>query len=542
MSRQFTIEEEIILRKHFTNVDGDVFALTNLPEVTKAALYARYSRSHKSLRRLFLDEFNDVTKSVPLESNTGVDRSETLFGRVLAEYGDDSVAQLSGVHIAFENVSNIATKVIERPRLMSYLEQSTRYISFDRLDDNGNFRYLMPDELDAQDRPHYKDVIDSLFSSYQLLSTVVMDRLFDELDNVDVTPVLRATTRAIALDATRGLLPSATLSNVGVYGSAQSMEQLVLHMYAHPLREVQVLGEKLHEQLKIVVPSLVPRLDRKERREPWVSYLKETRHSEINIPKVHLENSNLVEPKSDDRLLLGQLGSRVRLVEFDRDGEAKIARAILFESSDLSSLEVSSYYDSLSTLELDELWAKYVGIRENRRHRPSRAFEKSVYKFEIETDYAAFRDLQRHRMLSCAWQTLGDGLGYFISPRLLDSEREIYVGAIDAIGQLYDQISLKYGTLVGAYCLPMAYRIRFEFEINAREAMHLMELRTMPQGHESYREVAQLMYKAILSIARHSRVANSISHVDMTTDNVSRKDSLQREAQKRGDSDNLVTN
>src|SRR5579875_33954 len=145
VEEEFTPEEEAVLRRYVTNLHLPVFALVNLPEVVKGALFARYSRSPKSLRRLFLDEFVgdlDVTGDTGLDATVGLRRAEDLYERVFSEYGDDSVAQLGGVHLACEQASNLLTKVLERGRLMSYLEQSTRYVPYDSRLDSGHYRYI----------------------------------------------------------------------------------------------------------------------------------------------------------------------------------------------------------------------------------------------------------------------------------------------------------------------------------------------------------------------------------------------------------------
>jgi len=127
-SEHFSASEREALAPYFTNVDLPVFALTNLPEVVKGALFARYSRSAKSLRRLFLDEFLEQVSDPHAARAVGLERAEQLYERVFNEYGDDSVAQLGGVHLACEYASNLLTKVLEWGRLMAYLEQSTRYV------------------------------------------------------------------------------------------------------------------------------------------------------------------------------------------------------------------------------------------------------------------------------------------------------------------------------------------------------------------------------------------------------------------------------
>src|ERR1700734_701124 len=144
VAEDFTDAEVAVLRRYFTNLEGPVFALVNLPEVVKGALFARYSRSSKSLRRLFLDEFVedlDIAGDETIDATMGLRRAEELYARVFGEYGDASVAQLGGGHLACDQASNILTKVLERGRLMSYLEQSTRYIAYDSRLSTGHYRY-----------------------------------------------------------------------------------------------------------------------------------------------------------------------------------------------------------------------------------------------------------------------------------------------------------------------------------------------------------------------------------------------------------------
>ena len=244
VAERFTADEQAILRPYFTNLDGPVFALVNLPEVVKGALFARYSRSAKSLRRLFLDEFVgdlDLTGDLTVDATIGLRRAEELYDRVFFEYGDDSVAQLGGVHLACEQASNVLTKILEWGRLMAYLEQSTRYIPYDgRL--GGRYRYrrdaaIVGSSLGAR----YVADLDTLFESYASMLPVLMDWARERYpkDPNDSDFVYKQTIKAKACDAARGILPAATLSNVGIYGTGQAYEQLLLRMRAHPLPEAQ---------------------------------------------------------------------------------------------------------------------------------------------------------------------------------------------------------------------------------------------------------------------------------------------------------------
>ena len=267
-AESFTADERARLAPFFTNLDGHVFALTNLPETVKGALFARYSRSAKSLRRLFLDEFADkvraggVGRAGSSIESAAVERAERLYARVFSDYGDDSVAQLGGAHIACEYVSNVLTKVLEWGRLMSYLEQSTRYVPYtDRL--HGRWRYHVPAELDSRRaaRP---------LRAHDGRGVRVLRRVDSAHAGVlrgapsarrATTPrrVHRAAIRAKALDTLRGLLPAATQSNVGLFGSGQAFESLLLRMRAHPLLEVRACADEMLVELRKVIPAFLTR-------------------------------------------------------------------------------------------------------------------------------------------------------------------------------------------------------------------------------------------------------------------------------------------
>ena len=276
---EFSASEADILRRYFTTLDGPVFALVNLPEVVKGALFARYSRSAKSLRRLFLDEFVgdlDISGDQTVDATVGLDRAEQLYEKVFLEYGDDSVAQLGGVHLACEQASNILTKILEWGRLASYLEQSTRYISYDaRL--GGRYRYYRdPILMESRFGARYVGDMDRMFDAYSVIADGVTEHIRSTVEKnpADSDFVYRQATRAKALDAARGLLPAASLSNVGIYGSGQAFEGLLLRMRAHPLPEARAYADLMLEELRKVIPSFLKRVDIEGRGVEWSEYLR----------------------------------------------------------------------------------------------------------------------------------------------------------------------------------------------------------------------------------------------------------------------------
>jgi thymidylate synthase ThyX len=332
----FSDTESAALARYFTNLDRPVFALINLPETVKGALFARYSRSPKSLRRLFLDEFFDPTSSVASSSAVGEERAAKLYQRVFNEYGDDSVAQLGGVHLAVEDASNILTKVLERGRLMAYLEQSTRYIPYtDRRGDA--WRYLVPGELDgrADLREQYIGVLNASFEIYARWIDPMrqwFERRYPR-GSGDSEAVHRAAIRAKALDTLRGLLPAATQSNVGIYGTGQAYEMLLLRMRAHPLAEVRATADQILEELRKVIPAFLTRVDQPDRGGRWSAYLAETRESMQQIAaRIEERVASGASPRDPE--------PEVALTDFDREGELKVVAAAMYESSSLSDREL----------------------------------------------------------------------------------------------------------------------------------------------------------------------------------------------------------
>jgi len=537
---RFTADEEAVLRRYVTNLDQPVFALVNLPEVVKGALFARYSRSPKSLRRLFLDEFVgdlDVSGDDGVDATVGLERAEQLYERVFVEYGDDSVAQLGGVHLACEQSSNLLSKVLEWGRLMAYLEQSTRYIAYNQRLANGQYRYFRPPEiLDSPHGARYVGEMDRVFDTYGTLlpqmQAWIVERFPQQAQDSDF--IYRQATRAKALDALRGLLPAASLSNIGIYGTGQSYEQLLLRMRAHPLPEARHYAEMMLTELRKVIPSFLQRVDIPERGGEWSTYLASTRADTARLVAAlwpEIEGPGAGSPGVGDP----DEDAEVTLLDFDPDGEEKVLVAACFSHLACSEREAARRVRLLAHDERVALLRAYVGDRRNRRHRPGRAFERTDYRFELVTDYGAFRDLQRHRMLTIEWQRLGISLGYDM-PELVAQAGldERYDEAIDRAEDLYRSLWPDFPEQ-SSYAVALAHRIRYVMQCNAREAMHLIELRSGAQGHPAYRRVAQDMHRAIAEVAGHRALADAMAYVDHGATDLERLESERRAERRRAE-------
>ncbi len=533
---RFTADEEAVLRRYVTNLDQPVFALVNLPEVVKGALFARYSRSPKSLRRLFLDEFVgelDISGDATVDATVGLERAEQLYEKVFVEYGDDSVAQLGGVHLACEQASNVLSKILEWGRLMAYLEQSTRYIAYNQRLDNGQYRYFRPPEiLDSAHGARFVGEMDRVFDTYGALlpqmQAWVAERFPQQAGDSDF--VYRQATRAKSLDALRGLLPAASLSNIGIYGTGQSYEQLLLRMRAHPLPEARHYADMMLFELRKVIPSFLQRVDVPGRGGEWSEYLSTTRNRTSRlVARLWPELGPLDAPRH------GAAEPEVTLVDFDPDGEEKVLVAACFSHLGCSEQEAARRVRLLGHEDRVALLEAYVGDRRNRRHRPGRAFERTDYRFELVTDYGAFRDLQRHRMLTMEWQRLGIALGYDMPELVADAGLgERYDEAIGRAEELYRSLVPDFPEQA-SYVVALAHRIRYVMQFNAREAMHLIELRSGAQGHPAYRRVAQQMHRAIAEVAGHRALAEAMTFVDHGASDLERLESERRAERRRSE-------
>lgn len=501
-----TPDERARIAPYVTDPVGPVFALVNLPEAVKGALFARYSRTAKSLRRILLDEFMPDGSDSGMNSGTqvGTDRARAFFARVLADYGDDSVAQLGGAHVAIEGASNVLTKVIEWGRLASYLEQSTRYVPYtDR--PGGRWKYVRPAAISADPAllAAYEDVLDDAFATYTRLNAQVLG---DLMARVRVAPGDAAATRALrarALDAVRGLLPAATTANLGVYASGQAWESLIIRLRAHPLGEARECGDRVLTELRTVIPDFLTRVDRADRGERHGAY---RQASDARAATLAMRILGEARQQPD--------GPVVRLLESDPDGEARVLAHALWPSSGIPLGDVRERVREMAPRDRAAALATWAAGRADRRERPGRGLEATSYLFEIVCDYGAYRDLQRHRLLTLEAQPLGAALGWEPSPDveaagLADEFARVQQRAGDLWRDLLDVVPDE-----APYAVTMAHRLRFTMRMNAREAMHVIELRSQAQGHATYRRVAQQMLVSIRDDAGHGAIADMMSFAD----------------------------
>ncbi len=482
------------LEEAVSSTSDDVYVFNDkLNATTIAAAMARLSRRGDDMRVTILDEFAGA-----------LGKDEKLLQRVITAYGDDSVQQLVGTHLVVENASNLLTKKLEWGRLAAYLEQSTRYIYFDQKDASGRYRYHVPEHFDDDTKSQYVDAMDAIFDAYSDLVHKLTDyvRTNSDVPKAEQDIAWQGATRAQACDAIRAVLPVATTSTVGIYASGQAIENLIMNLLADDLPEARIVGQKILEQARTVIPTFLERADKPERGGATIAYRANTRHAVAALAKQHLVTHHAPESQP------------VTLTDFWPRNELQLVADMLYEHSDLPLETIRESVASWSYEQKQSVFDAYMGERLNRRHKPGRALEKAHYSWDLVCDYGIFRDLQRHRMVDdLNWQLLTPRFGYEV-PALVEEAglSEQFEACFDLSLGLYSLLQSKGYELEAQYATLLGHKMRWKITYNAREAFHFHELRTSPQGHPGYRKLVQQMHEKLAEnhplMAEHMKFVN----------------------------------
>lgn len=481
-----------------TNSTGDVYGFTEkLSSVTIAAAMARLSRRGDDMRVTLLDEFA-----------TSADKDQKLIQKVITAYGDDSVQQLVGQHMVVENASNLLTKKLEWGRLGAYLEQSTRYIYYDQKDKKGNYRFYVPPQFDNNTKNIYSLAMNKIFDLYSVmvrtLTTYVRKNSSIPASERDIA--WQGATRAQACDAIRTVLPVATKSTVGIFASGQALESLIMHLLADELKEARLTGQKLLDEGRKIFPAFLERADKAERGGAIIAYKAKTFSSVKELAKKYLPQN------------YGQQDQPVMLTNVYPNNEFDLIPNMVYEHSNLSLKEIKQEVEKWSYDKKEAVFMAYIGERLNRRHKPGRALENVYYSWDIVCDYGIFRDLQRHRMVDdLAWQPLTPRYGYEI-PSLIEQADlvEQFEQCFDISMELYSQLQSAGYELEAQYATLLGHKMRWKVSYNVREAFHLHELRTSPQGHPGYRKLVGQMHELLAQ--HHPLLAEAMKFVNKDED------------------------
>ncbi|MBS1268915.1 MAG: Thymidylate synthase ThyX [Nitrosopumilus sp.] len=532
---EFSIKEKKILSEHFSNSDGDVFAIITPRQVDRGALMSRYSRTDKSMRKIFLDEF--------LKNKN---RGSEFYDRVLLEYGDDSVAELGEAQIAIEGLSNIAVKKIEDRRIgLSYLEKSSRYVAWNKKE-NGKYRFYRDEQIKkSKFRDLYEETCNFSFDVYSKnIEPMVkyvrekypiekysfkdskdgkeksFSKLKIESDIKSANMIYKGSTKAKALDILRGLLPASTLTNVGITGNGRAFEYLLTVLGSSELKEEHDLASKIKKELDTTIKSFVRRSDDKYGK-AFQKYLKDVKNKSKAITTKKIKSKPVK-------------GSFTKLVDFETEKASidKIITSIMYEQSpSVSYQNILQQVKKISKQEKIKIIREFAKIRTNRRHRPSRAFENVYYTFDLCNNFGMFRDFHRHRTLTLERQLLTTDHGYNIPSeiKILGIEKD-FKECMNKTKETFEKIRTKFPEQ-SQYVVNFAYNYPYFMKFNLREACHLIELRTVPQGHVDYRRVAQQMFKQISKV--HPILSEIMKFVDMKEYDLERFESEKRTEEKR---------
>ncbi len=517
------LSESDCLKPFFSNLNRSVFTINNLPEEVVGALSSRYSRATNSLRRIFFDEYlrpillpeegrdwNQLTKKQreillgdkkkaieyikylnnPENSNNlvNIEKGREFFEKWLLEFGDDSIAEQAGIHLCVEGASNIVVNAIESQRIgLSYIEKSTRYVSYDKKDREGRFLYAIPDIDDPELREVYIQIMNEIFKCYEHISPLYLQYIKEKYpigDDEDLGAFNRSRS-AKRFDDLRELLPFGTQTNVAIHGNARAMEHMVQRLQSHPLSEVRQYGKIIGEELTSAMPSLFKRINTEKGRRV-VQY-----KSDLN--KLFDDSDIRVE---------SEISSGVKLVSHDNDGEDRVIASLLF-TFNKNPLPYSYYLEKVKQMSEDkkkEILGKVFSLRGTDREKDRflsvpGSFEKSTYLFEIVSRGGDFRDLLRHRMSMIERPLFSTNNGFELDPDLENSD---FIGEIKdlftKVNNVYQRLK-EYDPNIAQYVVPFGFLQHWTFELTAKEIYYVAELRSGPQGKSSYRKIVQEMVR-----------------------------------------------
>lgn len=498
----FSEEEKKLLQQYVTTTEGNIFAIKNLQGIV-GAIYARYSRAKTGFRETLLKEFVEAGQIDPIHAGE-------LIERVLVAYGDDSVGELEGAHVAFENISILASKEIEDRRIGgSPIEKSTRYVFFDEKDENGQYRYVRePAIMASAHREDYEKTMDFVFDTYaslieamqafykerfplekaeyDVLGTGVKQKLSDlreEKDQKAFQTTYKIDLKTKACDSLRCLLPISTKTNVGIFGNGRYFQMLISHLLSTPYSEVTRIGEETFAELSKVIPQYVKRAKKKEY---TVAIEKEMRSLTENIL------GHFISEKNESVSLFPQK---------DLASEDFLIASMLYAYSELPLMQIYRLVQGLKIEMKEKIKATYVGKRETRRDRPGRALESGyLYTFDLCADFGTYKDLMRHRTNTQMRQAFSPRHGFIVPQDVREAGFEQkMLECHKRVSELYEKLYTSLGA-VASYVVLHGHKVRWVMGMNDRAAMHMLELRTVKQGHPQYRKLAQQIHAAIKNV------------------------------------------
>ena len=502
-------KDQIHLEPFVTNTDESVYAtLIFFPEII-GALSSRSSRAAGDLRRIFLEEFlypflypareeDDTEEKWQEKRRYGEALRELLMlmrhhGHVellqnpkarafylkwLAQYGDDSIAQMAGTHLVYCGLSQPAIKHLEDQRIgLAPIEKSTRYVDYSKKVAGQYLYYTDPTLKSFGLEEKYRAAMDGLFETYALLLPKMQDWLSAHFPD-EKPPVIRAK----SFDVLRGLLPAATLSQVAFFGNGQAFEYMYSRCAKYPLGEIRWAGERAYDELSRVIPAFL-RCVKEEAAKDYQQYLGEKKTRMATQAKAHFGND----------AVSSESVASVRLIEHDPRGEHKVIAGMLYDASGMhrSWDEVLAKVRSMPAEDKKRVVDQYFSGRTQRWQKTGRALENTYVRFEVVMNIGAWRDLHRHRMLTQQRQLFSCRHGYDTPQEIINAGFEKkFRAAISQAQDIFFAIEAC-DPEIAQYATTLSHRIRFQQWQNLRAFFWEAELRTIPEGHPDYRKIEQ---------------------------------------------------
>ena len=505
MTEQFTHEEIKALAPYVSNIDRPAFVVQNLPEEVVAVLFAYYSRSKESLRRnllkLLVDQDLDLKARVVVAQDddaklaSAKEKAKQFHEKWVVGYGHASVAEHAIAHIAIEDVSIVASKIIEDNRLASFTEKSTRYVVFDP-----EKYYQAPELRSTQFSKLYHATISAMMKKYAELTPLAIDEIKRRIPQRQGQTNLayNAACRAQACDLLRYILPAATFTNIGLTINGRALEHLITKMLSYPLPEAQEFAAAIKQEAASVIPTLLKYAN-------YNAFIDETNRQMSRIADELMNSQTTFDAMSKSETKQNS----VTLVHYDKGADDKLVAAILYEYTHANALQVEAHVQLMTREQKERVIDEYLK-RRDKWDEPLRALEHISYTFDILVDYGAFRDIQRHRMATQTNQLLSNAHGYETPQEITDyGYAKVFTELVERGGEAYEKMAADF-PYQAQYVLPLAYRKRAMFTWNLRSLHHFINLRSAKQGHVSYRDIAQKIYHEIAGVhpllARYIRV------------------------------------
>lgn len=526
---KYTKADKQNLSPFFTNLDQSVYApLIFSPEVI-GALCSRTSRAADDLRKIFLNEyiapflkdgseyghalreFIAFLKKHPIEQIFSNPRARSFYAKWLAQYGDDSIAQMAGMHVVYSALSQVAIKHFEDQRIgLAPIEKSTRYVNY-ASQVNGQFRYYTDPTLASYklEKP-YRAAMDGLFRTYGSLLPRLQTWLHKRFPDESLSVIEKK-----AFDTLRGLLPTSALSQVAFFGNGQAFEYLLARSLKHSLGEIRWAADRTYDELYKIAPSFLRRVKDPAGAQVAAEYQEYLAGRGERVANTQSERSHTNSDRPGARVgrssLVG-LEASVGLLEFDPDGQEKVITGMLYgtPNNHASWADTFSRVKKMSDSQKRRVIAAYLSGRTQRWQKVGRAFENAYVRFEILMNIGGWRDIHRHRMLTQQRQLFTVAHGFDTPPELVEAKLDKpYRAAIQKVDAVYERIAAR-DSVLAQYCVTLAHRVRFQQWKNLRECFWEMELRTIPEGHPDYRKIEQEKFHLLENIyplvTEHMRV------------------------------------